>query len=142
MEVPDGELNGKFLNNFCRVGCAIMTTIVATERTKANSVIRSTRHARRKSSPVKTSSAFDRNIVVTTRTTVATIQTKWAARRRRTALALPDNSLARMVNVLIIIWFATKWPTAQTSLTSRCIATLTNVPRLRFINVVTNAWTL
>lgn len=124
-----------------RVGCAIMTTIVAMAAMRANTVMPCTKHAHHKSSRVRTSNVFAHSIVVMAKTTVAIVRMRWAVQRRRTAHAPPDNLHVPMDNALTIIWCATKWPTVQMSRMNRCIATLTNALKSRSISAVTSVWT-
>lgn len=64
---------------------------------------------------------------------------KWDVRRKRTVHVQRDNLLAIMANALTISWYATKLPIVPMNLMNHCTAMLTNAPKLKSINVDTNA---
>lgn len=117
-----------------------MTTIAAMEVTRVNIVMLCTRPAHHKNSPVKTSNAFDPNIVVMARTIVVTDLMRWAVRKKRIAHVPQVNSRAPMGNALIIIWYATKYLIARTIQTNQRIVMWTNVPKWSSINAAINVW--
>lgn len=123
-----------------RAGLVIMTTTAAMALMRASSVVPNTRVARSKSSHAKTSSAYAISIVAMAKTIVVITLMKWAV-RKRTQHVRTVNSLARMANVLTIIWFVTKYPTAATNRMSRRIAMWTSVRRWKYTSADTSAWT-
>lgn len=142
-------------------GLATTTMIAVMDRMKESSVIHNTRHVRHKNSLVRTLNAFAINIdavriliyefaviinskidsTFQTAKMIAVIIPMKSIARRRTILALPDNSLATMANVLTTRSCATKLLTVQMNRMNLCIVTLMNVPRLRFISADINVLT-
>lgn len=125
-------------NNFYyRAGFVIMTTIVVMVRMRVNSVIHNTRLAPHRNSHVKTSNVSEINIAAMVKMTVVIIQMKWAA--RKIILLVPlDNLPAQMDSVLITTWCAIKFQIVPMNRMNHFIATLMNVPKLKYINVDIN----
>lgn len=123
-----------------RAGFVITIMTAATVPTRASSVIRNTRPARRWSSRARTSSAFGISIVAMAKTTVEITRTRWTARRRMQHVH-KDNSPARTGSALIIVWYATRCRTARMSPMSRLTATWMSAPRWRLISADTSVWT-
>lgn len=123
-----------------RAGHVITITIAAMARTKENSAIHNTRHARRKSSRVRTSNASERSIDAMAKTIVAITRTRLTA-RKTTIHALLVSLHATMDNALTRIWCATKYLTAATTRTSRFIVMSTSALKLKSTNAATNALT-
>lgn len=121
-----------------------MTTImiVVTELMKEKSATPNTRPALHKSSPVKTSSVFVTNTGVTEKMTAVTIQMRWGVKRKITPAQKKGSSSAQVDSALTANSYATRFLIAPMIVTNRYTATSTNVPKLRFINVVTSVSTL
>lgn len=119
-----------------------MITIAVMVLMKANSVIHNTKHVHLRNSLVKISNAFAHNIDAMVKMIVAIILMKLVVQRKITVHALLANSNVQTDNVLTINLFVIRYLIVVMNLTNRHIVTLTNVLKLKFINVVINVLTL